>query len=182
RQIAHVRLEAVLSARMSTCLLETANDHFSSECSEMGRRPLLFLWGDSLASSLYPGLKALQASTNFGIAQYNIAGCPPIPSFAVAGRPNCVNNNNLAIAAIAKEKPEIVVLELFWLYSGLTPDDLAKTARVLHELGVPRIVLVGPLPMWPGGGLPDTFLPYYRHNRPPGLLPARLRLPHRLPA
>src|ERR1019366_10620782 len=42
-------------------------------------KPLIVLWGDSHAASLYPGLKAMQdKEADFRIDQFTAAGCPPI--------------------------------------------------------------------------------------------------------
>jgi len=83
REVAQLQITPELEKsawRLHTCLLETDDTkaQFTSDCLE-SRRPLLFLWGDSFAAALYPGLKQLQQSVSFGLAQFTSAGltCSP---------------------------------------------------------------------------------------------------------
>jgi hypothetical protein len=57
------------------------------------KKPLVFLWGDSHAGSIYPGFKALQDSGRytFGIGERTGAICPPILDFEP--RPRCKSLN-----------------------------------------------------------------------------------------
>ena len=65
----------------------------SPECLDK-QKPLLMLWGDSHAASLYPGLQALQRAHVFGIAQYTQGGCPPLFDLPVlAFRKDCNEMN-----------------------------------------------------------------------------------------
>jgi peptidoglycan/LPS O-acetylase OafA/YrhL len=156
--------------RVSKCLLDGSDSAFSSECAGDGRRPLLLLWGDSYAGSLYPGLKSLQAHIEFGLAQYTTAGCPPIPSFVVEARPRCVASNDFVLSVIRSVKPDIVLLYSIWNYEGLTPDRLDATVAALQAAGVKRIVMMGPPPQWVGG-LPQAIYEYYRAHHLEGAAP-----------
>ena len=40
-----------------------------------------FLWGDSVAASLYPGLLNAQKTFDFGLGEFATAGCPPVIGF-----------------------------------------------------------------------------------------------------
>ena len=53
--------------------------HYKDFCIEK-KRPLIFLWGDSHAGSLYPGFKALQegGKYNFGLGERAAAICPSV--------------------------------------------------------------------------------------------------------
>ncbi|WP_341647788.1 acyltransferase family protein [Thauera humireducens] len=56
--------------RTGRCHLQTADAHARDpDCIE-DTRPLVMLWGDSHAASLYPGLHHLQSGRDFGIAQF----------------------------------------------------------------------------------------------------------------
>ena len=59
-------------SRLNKCFLseEQEASKFADECFESDRRPLVFLWGDSHAATMYPGLKSMQKMYDFGIAQY----------------------------------------------------------------------------------------------------------------
>lgn len=120
-----------------------------------GSIPLIALWGDSHAASLYPGLRAAQKRDSFRIAQYTASACPPILGLRSGRRPNCESFN----AAVAEElrtlKPDAVLLEAHWaLYAGengqpdLTAAALRRTIEALDAMGIPRIVVMGSLPTW----------------------------------
>ncbi len=175
RTLAPIAVDEV-AWRTEKCLLERTYKHFASECSGDGRRPSVFLWGDSYAASLYPGLKALQTSENFGLAQYTIAGCPPVPDFPVEGRPFCAATNDVVIAIIRSAKPDVILLYSTWNYPGFDPDKLDATVNALRGLPKSRIVLMGPPPMW-ANGLPQAMLEEYRAHRLAGsALPERTLL------
>src|ERR1700682_835929 len=67
--------------RYKRCFLEVSSqsgDEFAPECIDAADTPgkaLVFLWGDSHAAHLYPGLRNLQKGMPFRIAQYT--GCAP---------------------------------------------------------------------------------------------------------
>lgn len=163
--------------RAGKCFLATADKQFAPECLGDGRRPLLLLWGDSYAASLYPGLKALQVSQDFSLAQYTTAGCPPIPDFVVEERPHCVAADDAAIAAIRSAKPDVILIYSIWSsYPGFNPDRIDATIAALHDVRKSRIVLMGPPPMW-AGGLPRAMYNEYRAHQLQGAeLPERTRL------
>ncbi len=144
--------------RSGTCILEQGHpsSEFSADCVDKGKRPLLFLWGDSHAAALYPGLKHLQdtGAYTFGIAQRTGAVCPPILGDA---RPWCNEINTSSFKLIEELKPEIVMMYAYWSHGldgkgglgGLY--DLSKldaTVAALKQLGVKKIILMGPTPYW----------------------------------
>jgi len=166
------------SWRGGACFLDGKDEQFAPECLDNARRPLLLLWGDSYAASLYQGLKALQASQNFGLAQYTIAGCPPIPGFVVKERPHCVASNDAVLAIIRAAKPDVILIYSIWSsYPGFSPDKIDATIAALRDVKESRIVLMGPPPMW-AGGLPQAMYEEYRAHRleDAAALPERTRL------
>ncbi len=117
------------------------------------KRPLVFLWGDSHAGSLYPGFKALQDSGqySFGLGERTAAICPPI--LGIEPRPLCKSLNNDTIRVIRESKPDIVVLYAWWhegKVKGRYKDTsgLEPTVAELKKAGVKRIVLLGAVPYW----------------------------------
>src|SRR4051794_39161265 len=63
--------------RVHECmLLDNDTNDFSKDCAET-RRPLVLVWGDSTASALVPGFRALQNGRDFGLAQYTVSSCKP---------------------------------------------------------------------------------------------------------
>lgn len=138
------------------------------------RRPLLFIWGDSHASSLYPGFKALQDSGawRFGIAERAGAVCPPI--LGADPRPGCRALNDDNLRAIRAARPDIVLLYAWWHHARYQLDGLEATVQALRAAGVPRIVLLGPTPDWQQP-LPQVLLDAWK--RGPFSQPPPLRLP-----
>ncbi len=64
--------------RVGECMLsDGAMVEFSPSCVDQ-KRPLVAIWGDSTAAALVPGFRSLQASRNFGIAQFTVSSCPPL--------------------------------------------------------------------------------------------------------
>ena len=161
--------------RLNTCLLETGDgrSQFTSDCIERGHRPLLFLWGDLLAASLYPGLKELQQHVDFGLAQYTTAGCPPVLSFAVQGRPHCMDNNDFIFSMLRDARPDIVLLYSAWApaYGDFIPN-LTDLIAKLRLMKIPRIIIMGPPPAW-GGGLPEAVYAYFQLDPLHRLIPMR---------
>jgi peptidoglycan/LPS O-acetylase OafA/YrhL len=122
-------------------------------CVEEKRRPLVFIWGDSHAGSLYPGFKALQDSGKyeFGIGQRAGAICPPV--LGIDPRPMCAAINNDTIRVIRETVPEIVILYAWWheeKVHGRYYDmyKLEATVAEIKKAGVKRIILLGAVPYW----------------------------------
>ena len=131
--------------RSGTCILDQGHpsSEFSPDCvdkiADKAKRPLLFLWGDSHAAALYPGLKHLQdtGAYNFGVAQRTAAVCPPIIGDA---RPWCNEINTSSFKLIQELKPEIVMMYAYWShgldgkggFGGLY--DLSKLDATVAEL------------------------------------------------
>ena len=144
--------------RTGQCILDQGHpsSEFSPICVDKDKRPLLFLWGDSHAAALYPGLKHLQdtGAYAFGVAQRTGAVCPPIIGDA---RPWCNEINTDSFKLIKELKPEIVMMYAYWShgldgkggFGGLY--DLKKldaTVAELRQAGVKKVILMGPTPYW----------------------------------
>ncbi len=137
--------------RGGRCFLSAAQtqDAFAAECldpegSHAG--PLLFLWGDSHAAHLYPGLRRLQHEYDFRVAQFTTSACPPLVETASPQGPHCPDINTFVLAGIQRLKPATVVLSASW--SSYDLSRLSTTVELLKKAGPGRIVLVGPVPTW----------------------------------
>jgi peptidoglycan/LPS O-acetylase OafA/YrhL len=138
------------------------------------QRPLIFLWGDSHAGSLYPGFKALQDSGRytFGIGERTGAICPPILDFE--SRALCKSLNNASIEAIRQTRPEVVVLYAWWHHQPYDLTNLAKTVQAIKDAGVPRIILLGAVPYW-RADLPAILLEHWKKGPIQAAPPLRLK-------
>jgi peptidoglycan/LPS O-acetylase OafA/YrhL len=162
--------------RADKCLLtpDQSAAHFSSECAGSGRRPLVVVWGDSYAASLYPGLAHFAAQRGFDVAEYTASACPPLKGFVHTERRFCKGANDFVFQRLAELKPEAVIFYSTWSYGA---DDLRTgleaTVAQLRALNIPQIVLLGPPATWLGEGLPTNVLDYYFQHH--ALLPARTK-------
>jgi peptidoglycan/LPS O-acetylase OafA/YrhL len=147
------------SYRGGKCLLsarETFAD-WSPRCVDAvaGAAPLVALWGDSHAASLYPGLKAEQQQRGFRIAQFTASACPPVLGLTSERRRYCEAFNNAVLAQLQTLKPDVVILEAHWaLYAGnngwpeLNAAALRRTIETLQQSGLRHIIIMGSLPTW----------------------------------
>ena len=112
------------------------------------KRPLVFVWGDSHAASLYPGFKALQDSGkySFGLGERAGAICPPV--LGIEPRPLCRSLNESTIQAIRDSKPDVVILYAWWHHKRYDLANLEGTVNEIRKSGVPRIILLGAVPYW----------------------------------
>jgi peptidoglycan/LPS O-acetylase OafA/YrhL len=145
--------------RDGTCFLGI-HDGFArvaSQCIDRGdaSSPLIVLWGDSHAASLYPGLRAQQSRGGYRIAQFTESACLPVIGLTNARRPGCRAFNDFVISELRTLEPEAVILEAHWaLYvsAGGTPEftvaSLHDTIRTLEGVGIRHIVVMGSLPTW----------------------------------
>lgn len=150
--------------RYNQCFLDAGDSHsngsaFADYCSGVTSgpipKPLVLIWGDSHAASLYRGFYNQKSAFNFDLAQYNASGCPPILDFIVDGRKGCRDINQYVFQKIKELHPDTVILGAYWsLYNGtgkmnqLDYDKLKSTVQSIQNMGVPHIVLVGQLPFF----------------------------------
>jgi peptidoglycan/LPS O-acetylase OafA/YrhL len=135
--------------RHHECFLDLQRETtFAASCMEE-KQPLIFVWGDSTMAALMPGLRRRQQDSHFGLAQFTATSCPPQLSVDVPGYPACRGVNDVVLQKIASAHPDVVLMQS---RGSIHPEDempaLKRTFQALHELGVPRIVLLGPAPVW----------------------------------
>ena len=145
--------------RDGTCLLrpDQGPSSFSSSCldpiEEHSGQPLIFVWGDSHAADLLPGLRALQAGWGIRLAQYTASLCAPILGLDVPLRPACRAVNDADIERIRELKPAVVVLSAIWDEPFITRDpsfaaEFENTIASVKAAGVRKVVVIGDAPMW----------------------------------
>ncbi len=162
--------------REGDCILDfkMPASQYKAFCVET-KRPLVFLWGDSHASSLYPGFKALQESGkySFGLGERGGAICPPI--LGIEPRPLCKSLNDSSIEAIRAAKPDVVILYAWWHNKRYRLDNLAATVEEIRKAGVPRIIMLGAVPYWQKA-LPQILMDEWRKGPVTQLPPLRLKV------
>ncbi|WJR78255.1 acyltransferase family protein [Bradyrhizobium sp. NP1] len=171
RGVAEVK-EQSAQWRVGQCLLSGGQTAFADDCVDRDRRPLVFVWGDSTAGALMPGLRKAQATRTFGIAQFTLSACPPLLNVDIQGNPNCRAMNDKVLALVGQMKPDIVLLHSAW---SQHVDHVADTLAALQGSGA-RVVVLGAVPWWKRG-LPNEVLRHFMlHHQ---LMPARSDLAER---
>jgi peptidoglycan/LPS O-acetylase OafA/YrhL len=158
------------SWRVHECLIDPKKETtFGKSCMEAAR-PLLFVWGDSTATALMPGLRQLQHERNFGVAQFNANSCGPWLAVDVPGNPNCRRINDEVLGIVSLARPDVVMLHA---RGSTRPEDIAglkQTILALHAASIPHIIVLGPVPVWKRG-LPNEVVRYLVIHH--ALIPAR---------
>jgi peptidoglycan/LPS O-acetylase OafA/YrhL len=158
------------SWRVGECLIDPkTRTTFAKTCMEE-TRPLVFVWGDSTATALMPGLRQLQNERNFGLAQFTSNSCGAWLSVDVPGNPNCRSMNDEVLGIVSRARPDVVVLHA---RGSTRPEDIAglkKTILALRALSIPRTIVLGPVPVWKRG-LPSEMLKYFTMHH--ALIPER---------
>ncbi len=155
--------------RTHTCHIQNPEtDKRPNECIESAR-PLVVLWGDSHAAALYPGLKNLQKSAQFGIAQLTHVGNPPRFIEKEATGKYEINNQDV-FRSIILNKPEILILHAAWFEYNKTPketaDEIKKTiSKIRASLPSTQIVVIGPVPTW-RDSLQKNILKHFMSSSP----------------
>jgi hypothetical protein len=139
--------DGAASTRLGTYFLmgdrdETAFPHDPHEI--IPGRPVLYLWGDSHAASLYTGLKHGYGD-RLSIVQRTAAKTPPfMPDAFNPG--NARQISQFVFNAIARDRPAEVVLDADW--PNYEWRRLGDTIAALRRAGINRVIVIGPVPHW----------------------------------
>jgi peptidoglycan/LPS O-acetylase OafA/YrhL len=155
RDIARIRPQNNAGFR-DECFSEAPGAHLGPNCVEQGEKPLLFVWGDSSAAAIYRAVREARQSEPFRMARFAAPGCPPL----LAAGSVCDPFNDLVFGFIKSSAPQTVLLHAMW---GQVRDlgKLMETVRQLRAIHVPRIVILGPVPVWKRA-LPRSLVNSYR--------------------
>jgi hypothetical protein len=159
QRLAQFKYDTATAYRENRCFLINGNV-FSNDCIdavEQQTAPLLFLWGDSHAAHLYPGLRLLQKERRFRIAQFTTGRCPPIVGTVFPEDPLCKEINLEVLKHVEQLRPDTVLLAADWNRYDLRTLD--ETVVLLRRFGIRRIVLLGSVPRW-RRILPQLLLTY----------------------
>lgn len=169
--------ETLIAYRQQECFLPIDSDAwvFADRCvdEEVRDEPLIFLWGDLHAADLYPGLRRGQIRYGFRLAQFTSSSCPPVLNidFSFEFAPLCRQRNDDVFSRIAILKPDWVILSAQWQMLAGDWSKLTDTIVALKGMGISKILLVGPTPVWPSE-LPHSLQQYYVKHR---IVPSRMR-------
>ncbi|MFM8532615.1 MAG: acyltransferase family protein, partial [Acidimicrobiia bacterium] len=153
------RRDIAVPYRLECDFMELVTDRTKAtlppSCTTRGEHGTWFLWGDSHAQALSPGITSLLPG-GIALAQVATSSCRPSLDAIDPQVPGerCVRANAFALGKIAELKPAVLILAQAGEH--LSPD-WSALARHAHGLGVERVVLVGPGPMWVPN-LPEIFI------------------------
>jgi peptidoglycan/LPS O-acetylase OafA/YrhL len=162
--------------RNGRCLMgpEQSAADFASECRGNGKRPLVFLWGDSYAASLYPGLSEAVTAKDGSVAEFTASACPALIDYVNAQRRFCKPINDRVLEIAFELRPDIIILYSTWSYSEQDLDaGLKKTVALLRAKQLKNIIVLGPPATWKGSGLSDNLIDYYYEGGAHSLIPIR---------
>jgi hypothetical protein len=143
-------------------------------CAEKGDNKL-FLWGDSYAGALYPGLRALQKKENnsFSIEQFTDGnGAPFFRNASLAdNKKDMLTVNQEKLDIVSKMKPERILIT--WMMNGMNSIQVPQDAvvgiidtinRIKHVSPESKIIVIGPMPQWKEN-LVSVMLKYWDKNK-----------------
>jgi hypothetical protein len=85
-------------------------------------------------------------------------------------RPYCKAANDIILERVKKIKPDYVVLVARWNREFYNIEKLENTAKALHKLKVPHVVVIGQVPFWQQF-VPHLLMSYWKmdplHRLPP---------------
>jgi len=147
--------------RYDQCFIDardSKSNSFAEICNgnvkDNSQKPLVMLWGDSHAASLYRGLLNQAGLNGYNLAQYTASGCPPVLQFTVRKRRECEHINSFVLEQIIQNRPDTLILAARWsIYDGGTEEwELLKDSQIeatilkLQSYNIKHIVLVGQMP------------------------------------
>jgi peptidoglycan/LPS O-acetylase OafA/YrhL len=164
REVANFTFDRTKPWRVGKCFLLAEQDQtaFGDECIDLDTSPeksLVFLWGDSFAAALSPGLRA---NSHIRLAQFTASACPPLIDYKMDDRPFCKTINDSVIKKLQSVKPDILLLAADWRLFHF--QDLKSTLIKLKKIGVKKLVVMGNVPHW-NNGLPTALASYIERNR-----------------
>lgn len=104
----------------------------------------VFLWGDSHAQQLYPGLKRMLPA-DWQILQVTSSGCKPKLKASPSSQNFCEHSNWFAYKTILDTKPDVVVIGQVLNHNIA---NMALLSEQLRSIGVKKVIFTGPTPHW----------------------------------
>jgi len=138
---------------------DTGSPQVDKQCVS-SKKGGLFLWGDSHIGALSTGLR-FELPEDVPFSQLTSSGCAPSFIMQRTGSnrfsKGCNYSNSIAYSAILKTSPKIVILGV---HANHEKYDWQKTIVELYDMGVSKVIVIGPLPQW----RPSLPLVYVRRH------------------
>ena len=172
RELSDWNYDSVGPWRDGSYFLRLSQDEtsFPKDPLEIDRnKPTIYLWGDSHAASLYPGMKSVY-EMRFNVVQRTAAGVPPFMGSRFNLRSGA-SINRFIFDSIKRDQPDYVFLYAHWLQYDWRY--VEETVAALKAAGIRHVVVVGPIPEW-ANSLPQTLFDYIKAH-PSAPVPLRLK-------
>lgn len=167
RELLAYRYDYLADAHAGECWLSVRDpvSGFRASCFPAAEaRPVLFLWGDSHAARLRPGLERVAPEYAIGSATRDL--CPPV----LDAPGTCGASNQEILAKLEAKPPAIVVLFANW--SDPSIGALPGLGQRLVVAGVRRVIILGPAPHW-SPNLPVAMYEAWSHGTVTQPIPRR---------
>ena len=118
-----------------------------ASCVVNSKKPSLFIWGDSHAQALSPGLRQ-QLKQDYQINQIATSGCQANIVFVqdlINNAKECFRANQFVLLEIERTKPSIVIIAQRMAHEDT---DWREVADKILNVGAEYVVIVGPVPQW----------------------------------
>jgi peptidoglycan/LPS O-acetylase OafA/YrhL len=132
----------------------------------------VFLIGDSHSASLSLGLRPLVERFGINFLQVSTGFCEPTSNDG--SDLTCTDINNLVASKVSEVKPDVVIMDAFWIAASQPPyflgggDYFAHLRDKLNDLerrGAKRIIVVGEIPTWYPSLPEDLAQTFVRNNQ-----------------
>ena len=124
-------------------------------------RPVLYLWGDSNAAHLIPGIKKKYEKSHDLVIR-TVSGCGVFMTEHLPRRPGCNDLNAESLAQIVEIQPDWLVIGGWWKPEFV--ERLELTLSYLKDKNIKNVVVVGPVPEWKPS-LPASIIKFQKENR-----------------
>lgn len=114
---------------------------------------VVFIWGDSHAQQLRPGL-ILELPKNWLVLQVASSNCVAKLGAKLSYENYCEQSNWFAYETIKRTKPDVVIVGQ---NSGHDLNAMQLISDDLHQIGINKIIFTGPSPHWKKG-LPEIVI------------------------
>ena len=151
KQVLEFRFDYKRAYRHGQCFHERPDidKHFET-CTNTPSDPAaqrVFLWGDSHAAHLYPGLSVVLGD-RVALSQITTSECAPL-LFGESIDPLCFRRNAEVLEQIERERPDVLILAGNWAIKGESATRyLTAVLQRLKPLNLHKIIVVGQHPTW----------------------------------
>lgn len=124
-------------------------------CIQPGADTNVFLWGDSHAAHLIPGLKSALQSTN--VLRATMAGCLPFDAYGETE--SCRAFNQKVLTYVERIRPNVVMISANWARPLSAPESSASLVSEIRRIAGTgsKIIVIGPSPQY-ANALPSIYI------------------------